>query len=82
MLTLCVFRPFYQPEASLALFERVLAQKDIATGEVDLTGTYDTTGDEFATHTEPFVPLAATSAPATITSGSAAAAAATTTDAF
>ena len=54
-------RPFYQPKASLALFERVLGNKDIATGETEVTGTYETNGTASATHTEPFVPLPSTS---------------------
>ena len=49
--------PFYQPEAALEMFKRVLGSKDIATGEVDLTADYDTKGDTHATHTEPFVPI-------------------------
>ncbi|KAL8795127.1 MAG: hypothetical protein Q9195_002424 [Heterodermia aff. obscurata] len=52
--------PFYQPKASLALFERVLGNKDIATGETEVTGTYETNGTASATHTEPFVPLPST----------------------
>ena len=39
------------------MFKRVLEFKDIATGKVDLTGDYGTTGDAHATHTEPFVPI-------------------------
>ena len=39
------------------MFRRVLAFKDIATGEVDLSADYDTKGDAHATHTEPFVPI-------------------------
>ena len=49
--------PFYQPEASLEMFKRVLGFKDIATGEVDLTANYGTSGDAHATHTEPFVAI-------------------------
>ncbi|KAK8247030.1 Alpha/Beta hydrolase protein [Phyllosticta capitalensis] len=36
--------PFYQPLASLALLERALAGKDIATGKTDITADYLTTG--------------------------------------
>lgn len=39
--------PFYQPLASLELFERALARKDIATGKEDVTcagGSYKTVG--------------------------------------
>ncbi|KAL8664632.1 MAG: hypothetical protein Q9202_002902 [Teloschistes flavicans] len=56
--------PFYQPEASLELFRRVLGKVDIATGAQELTGTYGTKGEANATHTEPFVPLTSTSAQA------------------
>ncbi|KAL8883220.1 MAG: hypothetical protein Q9192_007345, partial [Flavoplaca navasiana] len=56
--------PFYQPLASLEYFRRVLANRDIATGEEELTGMYSTDGNANATHTEPFVPLSTTEAPA------------------
>lgn len=49
--------PFYQPEASLEMFKRVLGFKDIATGKKDLTAGYGTSGDAHATHTEPFVAI-------------------------
>lgn len=49
--------PYYQPLASLEYFRRVLGNKDIATGQVELTPTYGTTGSKNSTHTEPFVPL-------------------------
>ena len=49
--------PFYQPKASLEMFRRVLGNVDIASGEVELTATYQTNGTANATHTEPFVPL-------------------------
>ncbi|KAL8736019.1 MAG: hypothetical protein Q9166_000581 [cf. Caloplaca sp. 2 TL-2023] len=52
--------PFYQPLASLEFFRRVLGNRDIATGNVELTGTYSTDGRPNATHTEPFVPLSTT----------------------
>lgn len=73
-LTSPVERPFYQPEASLALFQRTLDNLDLATGETRLTGTYETNGTETATHTESFVPLPSTSAPASGTSAAAPAA--------
>ncbi|CAF9904094.1 MAG: hypothetical protein HETSPECPRED_003356 [Heterodermia speciosa] len=63
--------PFYQPKASLALFERVLGNKDIATGETEVTGTYETNGTASATHTEPFVPLPSTTASGSGTASSA-----------
>lgn len=49
--------PFYQPEASLALFRRVLGDVDLATGEVILTDTYVSNGTANSTHTEPYVPI-------------------------
>ena len=49
--------PFYQPEASLALFTRVLGNLDLATGELPLTGTYESNGTANATHTEPYVAI-------------------------
>ncbi|KAI4279324.1 MAG: hypothetical protein LQ337_000355 [Flavoplaca oasis] len=54
--------PFYQPLASLEYFRRVLGNRDVATGEEELTGMYRTDGDVNATHTEPFVPLSTTEA--------------------
>ncbi|KAL8703196.1 MAG: hypothetical protein Q9201_003615 [Fulgogasparrea decipioides] len=54
--------PFYQPLASLEYFRRVLNNRDIAQGTTELTGTYSTSGDANATHTEPFVPLTTTMA--------------------
>ena len=49
--------PYDQPLASLEFFRRVLGNKDIATGQIELTPTYGTTGPKNSTHTEPFVPL-------------------------
>ncbi len=49
--------PYYQPEASLALFNRTIKGYDIATGKELITGDLDTTGSAKATHTEPFVAL-------------------------
>lgn len=49
--------PFYQPLASLEYFRRVLGNKDIATGQEELTATYGTKGSKNSTHSEPFVPL-------------------------
>ncbi|MCJ1474854.1 hypothetical protein MMC13_003514 [Lambiella insularis] len=53
--------PFYQPEASLAMFRRVLDNKVLADGSELVTPTYSTNGTATATHTEPFVPLPPTS---------------------
>ena len=49
--------PFYQPKASLEMFKRVLGNVDIATGEITITGSYETTGEANATHTEPYVAI-------------------------
>ena len=49
--------PFYQPVASLAMFQRVLGNLDVATGTEALTGTYETNGTASATHTEPYVAI-------------------------
>ncbi|KAK7727767.1 hypothetical protein SLS57_002810 [Botryosphaeria dothidea] len=53
--------PFYQPEASLAMFNRTVFHYDIATGELPVTANLTTVGGPNATHTEPFVPLPASS---------------------
>jgi carboxypeptidase C (cathepsin A) len=44
--------PFYQPLASLELFERVLNGKDIATGKLNLTSGYKTVGPKASTYRE------------------------------
>lgn len=49
--------PYYQPEASLAFFNRSINHFDIATGTVKVTSNYDTKGEPSATHTEPYVSL-------------------------
>ncbi|SMQ56027.1 unnamed protein product [Zymoseptoria tritici ST99CH_3D7] len=49
--------PFYQPQASLAFFKRMLDGVDIATGLVDITANYSTVGDDESTYQEPFEPL-------------------------
>ena len=49
--------PFYQPKASLEMFKRVLGNLDIATGKTTITGSYETTGEANATHTEPYVAI-------------------------
>ncbi|KIW19594.1 hypothetical protein PV08_00167 [Exophiala spinifera] len=55
--------PYYQPVAALALFERAINGKDIATGTKPVNGDNGgTTGDATATHTESFVPLPSTTA--------------------
>ena len=64
--------PFYQPEASLAFFNRTISNLTIADGTAMLTANYSTEGKASATHTEPFVPLP-TSSGAAATAGSGAA---------
>lgn len=49
--------PYYQPEASLAFFERTLGNLVIADGSEPLSDNYTTFGTVNATHTESFVPL-------------------------
>lgn len=49
--------PYYQPVASLAMFNRTIFHYDVATGEQPVTANLTTVGDPEATHTEPFVPL-------------------------
>ncbi|KAK5307723.1 hypothetical protein LTR99_000695 [Exophiala xenobiotica] len=57
--------PYYQPVAALALFERAIGLKDIATGTMPVDGTNGgTTGEPLATHTESFVPLPSSTASA------------------
>ncbi|ORY17486.1 Alpha/Beta hydrolase protein [Clohesyomyces aquaticus] len=55
--------PYYQPEASLEIFRRVLEGLVIADGSKVVTADYATNGTAKATHTEPFVPLPPTSSP-------------------
>ncbi|KAL8645942.1 MAG: hypothetical protein Q9210_006426 [Variospora velana] len=59
--------PYYQPEASLEYFRRILGGRDLALGTTEITGTYSTNGTANATHTEPFVPLSTTIAEASRT---------------
>ena len=51
--------PYYQPVASLQLFNRTINGWDVARGEVSLSDNpqYGTEGKPEATHTESFVPL-------------------------
>ncbi|PNS16698.1 Carboxypeptidase Y A [Sphaceloma murrayae] len=49
--------PYYQPLATLEIFNRTLYHYDIATGEQMVTPDYGTDGEAKATHTEPYVPL-------------------------
>lgn len=59
--------PYYQPQASLEYFRRILGGRDLALGTTEITGTYSTNGTANATHTEPFVPLSTTVAEASRT---------------
>ena len=62
--------PYYQPVASLEMFKRAISHMNIADGSVMVTADYATEGDATATHTEPFVPLpASTSSAASATEG-------------
>ncbi|KAF9894203.1 hypothetical protein FE257_007705 [Aspergillus nanangensis] len=54
--------PFYQPIASLQLFNRTLFGWDIAEGTTKIGPGYRTNGEPKATHTESFVPLPTSSA--------------------
>ncbi|CEL08254.1 Putative Carboxypeptidase S1 (Precursor) [Aspergillus calidoustus] len=49
--------PYYQPEASLQLFNRTLFGYDIPEGKVKIRGGFATDGTATATHTESFVAL-------------------------
>ena len=53
--------PYYQPKGSLEFFRRVLENKTIADGSLQVTETYVTNGTANATHTEPFASLTLTS---------------------
>jgi len=55
--------PYYQPEASLELFRRVLGHLVIADGSAPVTDGYATNGSAEATHTESIVPLPPTTGP-------------------
>jgi hypothetical protein len=58
--------PYYQPEASLEHFKRVLDHVIIADGSMVVTDAYSTNGSAKATHTESFVPLPPTSTPSVV----------------
>lgn len=49
--------PYYQPKASLEMFKRVLDNRDLATGKLALSDSYETHGEATATHTESSVAL-------------------------
>ncbi|KAK2800256.1 hypothetical protein FQN51_006164 [Onygenales sp. PD_10] len=49
--------PYYQPLASLALFNRSITGMDMATGKVKIGADYRTQGPMTSNHTQPYVPL-------------------------
>jgi carboxypeptidase C (cathepsin A) len=53
--------PYYQPEASLEMFRRVLGNLILADGSGPITPDYETGGTAEATHTNSFVPLPSSS---------------------
>ncbi|KAF1979106.1 peptidase S10, serine carboxypeptidase [Bimuria novae-zelandiae CBS 107.79] len=55
--------PYYQPEASLEIFKRVLRHLVIPDGSEVVTAGYATNGTANSTHTEAFVPLPPTGTP-------------------
>ena len=54
--------PYYQPKASLAMFQRTLEHLDIAYGKEKVTADYETSGNANATHTESYVALPSSTA--------------------
>lgn len=62
--------PFYQPKASLAMFQRTLAGLNLADGTEKVTAELSTEGDAKATHTEPFVALPSSTSSAAAESSS------------
>jgi hypothetical protein len=64
--------PYYQPEASLEMFRRVMLGLDLADGDLKLSSNYSSIGGANATHTEPFVALPSTTSSAAASSSSAA----------
>jgi len=65
--------PFYQPVASLQLFNRTINHFNVADGTEVVTANLTSTGDAKATHTESFVALPTTSSAIATASASAAA---------
>lgn len=64
--------PYYQPEASLEMFRRVILGIDLPTGDLRFNGKYSSTGIANATHTESFVALPSSTSSAAASSDSAA----------
>ena len=60
--------------AALAMFNRTINHLNIADGSVPVTANYSTSGEASATHTEPFVPLPASTSSSVAASSSAASA--------
>jgi len=56
--------PYYQPEASLEAFRRVLGNLILSDGSEAITPDYETEGTAETTHTEAFVPLPSSSSSA------------------
>lgn len=69
--------PYYQPVGALAMFNRTINHMDVATGEIPLSMSLNTTGPAKATHTEPFVPLTTFATSSTVASSSSTASATT-----
>jgi carboxypeptidase C (cathepsin A) len=65
--------PYYQPIASLQLFNRTINGWDTATGTKKVTEDLGTTGNAETTHTETYVPLPSSTSSDASTSSSAAA---------
>jgi hypothetical protein len=47
--------PYYQPEAALAFFGRILGDLVVADGTTKVTKTFESNGSAEATHTETYV---------------------------
>jgi carboxypeptidase D len=63
---------FFLAVAALAMFNRTINHLNIADGSVPVTANYSTSGEANATHTEPFVPLPASTSGSVAASSSAA----------
>lgn len=64
--------PYYQPEASLEMFRRVLLGLDLADGDLRFDSNYSSTGTANAIHTESFVALPSSTSSTAVSSSSAA----------
>lgn len=63
--------PYYQPEASLEMFRRVILGLDLADGNLRFNSNYSSTGTANATHTESYVALPSSTSSAASSSSSA-----------